>query len=119
MNEDKQLKKLVQNNLMEETSADFATKLMQRITAASVSEVYTGFLWKDKLFRIIAATFISVGILLLLLNLYLGNITMSFDIKLELSPAFSLQTIQFLFVFWVVMIVNLVVSGKKEKHNYY
>lgn len=115
MKEDKHLKELLQNNLMEETSASFTESLMQRINVASASGAYTRSLWQDKLFKIVATTFIFISILLLLLNIPLEKITMSFDWKLELPSALSLQIIQFLLVFWIVMIVNKVLSARKQK----
>ena len=115
MKEDKSLKELLQNNLMEETSAGFTERSMQRINMVSASEAYTHSIWQDKLFKIIAATFISISILLLLLNIPFQKITLSFDWKLALPSALSLQIIQFLLVFWIVMIVNQVHSERKRK----
>lgn len=115
MKEDKHLKELLQKNLVEETSAGFTENLMQRINIASASGAYTRSIWQDKLFKIIAATFISISILLLLLNIPFKKITMSFDWKLELPSALSLQLIQFLLVFWIVMILNQVLSARKHK----
>ena len=117
MKEDKDLKELLQHNLMEETSLGFTDGLMQRINVASASEAYTRSLWQDKLFKIIAASFIFISILLLLLNIPFRKIALSFDWKLELPSAFSLQIIQFLLVFWIVMIVNHVLLGRKHKEG--
>lgn len=115
MKEDKHLKELLQHSLMEETSADFTDNLMQRINMASASEAYTRSLWQDKLFKIIAATFIFISILLLVLNIPLDKITQSFDWKPELPSALSWQIIQFLLVFWIVMILNRVLLARKQK----
>ena len=115
MKEDKHLKELLQHNLIEETSVGFTESLMQRINVASAAEEYTRSLWQDKLFKIIAATFIFISILLLLLNIPFGKIALSFDWKLSLPSAFSLPIIQFLLVFWIVMIVNKVFSGRRLK----
>lgn len=115
MKEDKHLKELLQNNLVEETSAGFTESLMQRINMASASGAYTRSLWQDKLFKVIAATFFSISIVLLSLNIPLQKIAISFDWKLELPSALSLQMIQFLLVFWIVMIVNQVLSARKQK----
>ena len=115
MEEDKHLKELLQNNLVEETSAGFTESLMQRISVASVSGAYTRSLWQDKLFKIIASTFIFISILLLLFNIPLKKITLCFDWKLELPSARSLQMVQFLLVFWIVMILNQVFSARKQK----
>jgi hypothetical protein len=113
MKEDKHLKKLLQHTLLDETSAGFTESLMQRINVASAATEYTRSLWQDKLFKIIAATFISISILLLLLNIPFNKITLTFDWQLTLPSALSLQIIQFLLVFWIVMIVNKVLSAKK------
>ena len=115
MKEDKHLKDLLQHHLMEETSAGFTESLMQRINVASASGAYTRSIWQDKLFKIIVSTFIFISILLLLLSMPLEKIAMSFDWKLALPPAFSWQLIQFLLVFWVVMIVNRVLSARRQK----
>ena len=115
MKEDKHLKELLQHNLVKETSAGFTESLMQRINVASASAAYTRSLWQDKLFKIIAATFISISILLLLLNMPFRKITLSFDWKLALPSALSLQLIQFLLVFWIVMVVNKLLSGSRHK----
>ena len=115
MQEDKVLKELLQNSLAEETSDGFTDGLMHRINIASASASYTHSIWQARLFKIIAATFIFISILLLLLSIPLQKITLSFDWKLELPSALSLQIIQFLLVFWIVMIVNQVVMGRKQK----
>ena len=115
MKEDKHLKELLQNNLIEETSADFTERLMERINVASASEAYTRSLWQDKLLKIIAATFIFISILLLVLNIPFRKITLSFDWKMEFPSALSLQIIQFLLVFWLVMIVNKVLFARKQQ----
>jgi hypothetical protein len=115
MKEDQLLKELLQNNLMEETSAGFTDGLMQRINIASSSASYTRSIWQDKFLKIIAAAFIFVSVLLLLMTLPLKKITLSFDWKLELPPALSLQLIQFLLVFWTVMLVNQLVVRRKPK----
>jgi len=115
MKEDELLKELLQNNLMEETSAGFTDGLMQRINIASSSTSYTRSIRQDKFFKIIAATFIFISILLLLMTLPLKKIDLSFDWNLELPPALSLQLIQFLLVFWTVMIVNQVIVRRKHK----
>ena len=117
MKDDKSLKELLQHNLMEETSSGFTESLMQRINVASAAGEYTRSLWQDKLFKIIAATFIFISILLLILNIPFKKITISFDWKLELPSASSLQIIQFLLVFWIVMIVNQVLSERKQKEG--
>lgn len=117
MKEDKLLKELLQQGLMEETSASFTERLMQRINTASASEEYIHSLWQDKLFKTIAAAFIFISILLLVLNIPFRRITISFDWKLALPSAFSLQIIQFLLVFWTVMIVNQVLSARKQKER--
>lgn len=113
MKEDQLLKELLQNNLMEETSAGFTDGLMQRINIASSSASYTRSIWQDKFFKIIAVTFIFISILLLFMTIPLKKITVSFDWNLELPPALSLQLIQFLLVFWTVMIVNQVIVRRK------
>jgi len=118
MQEDKVLKELLQNSLAEETSDGFTDGLMHRINIASASAAYTHSIWQARLFKIIAATFIFISILLLLLSIPLQKITLSFDWKLELPSALSLQIIQFLLVFWIVMIVNQVVTGRKQKEAY-
>lgn len=115
MKEDQLLKQLLQNNLIEETSADFTDVLMQRINIASSSASYTRSIWQDKFFKIIAASFILVSVLLLLMTLPLKKITLSFDWNLELPAALSLQLIQFLLVFWIVMLANQVVMKRKPK----
>ncbi|MGN6617509.1 MAG: hypothetical protein ACTHJ5_10065 [Ilyomonas sp.] len=115
MKEDKNLKELLQNNLMEETSAGFTEKLMQRINIASTTGAYTRSLWEDKLFKVIAAAFTIISILLLLLNIPFGRIVISFNWKFEMPSALSLQIIQFLFAFWIVMIVNQLLLGRKQK----
>ena len=117
MKEDRDLKELLQNNLMEETSGGFTESVMQRINVASVSAAYTRSLWQDKLFRVLAVAFISISILLLLLNLPLQKISVSFEWHPELPSAFSLQIIQFLLVFWIVMIASKVVSARKYKEG--
>lgn len=117
MKEDKLLKELLQHGLMEETSASFTETLMQRINKASAPEAYPRSLWQDKLFKTIAATFIFISIFLLILNIPFRKITISFDSKLELPSAFSLQIIQFLLVFWIVMTVNQVLSARKQKEG--
>jgi hypothetical protein len=115
MKEDKHLKELLQNNLVEETSAGFTESLMQRINVVAASEAYTRSLRHDKLFKAIAATFIFISILLLILNIPMQKMTISFDWKLALPSAFSWQIIQFLLVFWIVMIVNKVLSGRRHE----
>ena len=115
MKEDKPLKELLQHNLMEETSAGFTERLMQRINMASASEAYTRSIWQDKLFKIIAASFIFISLLLLLLNIPFDKVTISFDWKSELPSASFLQIIQFLLVFWIAMIVNQLLSGAERR----
>lgn len=117
MKEDKDLKELLQNNLIEETSADFTKKLMQRIKVTSVVNEYTHSLWQDKVFKTIAAAFIIVSMLLLLLNMPLKKLAMSFYWKLEIPSALSLQIIQFLLAFWVVMIINQVLLRRKQRNS--
>ena len=117
MKEDKHLKELLQHNLMEETSAGFTESLMQQINVASASMAYTHSLWQDKLFKIIAASFIFISILLLLLNIPFKKIALSFDLKLALPSDFSFQIIQFLLVFWIVMIANQVLLRRKPKEG--
>ena len=75
MKEDQLLKELLQNNLMEETSTGFTDGIMQRIKMASSSASYTRSIWQDKFFKIIAAAFIFVSVLLLLMTLPLKKIT--------------------------------------------
>lgn len=115
MKEDKYLKELLQNNLVEETSADFMDKLMQRIELNSVVNEYTNSLWQDKFFKTIAATFIIISLLLLFLNLPLEKIKLSFEWKLELPSTLPLQIIQFLLVFWIVMIMNQLFLRRRPK----
>ena len=117
MKEDKHLKELLQHNLMEETSEGFTDSLVQRINLASASRAYTRSLWQDKVFKMIAASFIFISILLLLLNIPFEKIDMFFDWKLVFPSAFSLQIIQFLLVFWIVMTANKVVSARKHKEG--
>ena len=117
MKEDTPLKELLQHSLMEETSSGFTESLMERINMASASEAYTHSLWQDKLFRIIAASFIFISILLLILNIPLEKIAIFFDWNLELPSAFFLQIIQFLVVFWIVMIANQVLLARKHKEG--
>ena len=115
MKQDQLLKELLQNNLMEDTSAGFTDGIMRRINMASSSASYTRSIWQDKFFKIIATAFIFISVLLLIMTLPLKNIALSFDWHLELPPALSLQLIQFLLVFWIVMLVNQVVIRSKPK----
>ena len=106
MQEDKNIKELLQKWGVENTSADFTSHVMQRITSAYIYNTPAQPLFKQRLPQILLCMFILVCIVLFALC-FTTPVTLPFQFTIKLPANYLSQGISFILIFWIVMLLNV------------
>ncbi|MEP6466611.1 MAG: hypothetical protein ABJB05_09905 [Parafilimonas sp.] len=102
MQEDKNIKLLLQEYGVEETSSSFNNDIMQRINAALATKQSKPLL-NNFIIRLLKIAFLIVAISVISLFCFVPNLNFSFDIR---NNIFN-QLFTFIIVFWIGMLMNI------------
>ena len=118
MQEDKHLKALLKQWAVENPSADFTSRVMQRVTPAYTFNTPPTPLLKQKVPQLLFSIFILICIALLALSFIMpaASLPVQFTVKLPVIN-FS-QGFSFLIAFWVVMLFNLAFKKLLSRSSY-
>lgn len=105
MEEDKKLQSLLKNFGMQETSAGFDEKLMQKIAAIKRENITSKPLINKTLQRILIVVFVAVIISLLIISLSINPRFVNANIFP--SDKIYMQLFYFFISFWIVMLLNV------------
>lgn len=107
MQEDKDLKDLLMKWAVECPSADFTSRVMQRVASASVTNPHTAPLLKQRLPQIVAGIFLLICIALLALCIT-TPVLLPFQFTVSVPARYLSQGFSFLVAFWVVMLFHII-----------
>jgi len=110
MQEDKELKELLMKWAVEDTAADFTSQVMQQVTLAYNIQQHNQPLFKQKLPRVVLGAFIGICVMLFAISIIFPATTLPFQFNVKLPERYCWQSFQFLAVFWIVMLFNLVLK---------
>ena len=105
MQEDKNIKKLLQQYGVEETSSTFNNNVMQQITAASYKQPLKPLL-NAFILKLLKIIFILVAIALVIFILFIPFNNLPVPFSINISSDIYKQLFSFIAVFWIIMLVN-------------
>lgn len=112
MQEDKNLKQILIKFAGEDTSADFTNRVMKEVETAASQKQNISFL-KRRPLQIVLFLFGSICLLLLIACDFTQPFELPFRFALQLSQSYYLQAIDFLIIFWMVMLANRLWSRRQ------
>lgn len=115
MEEEKEIKALLQQLAMEETNDDFTFSVMQRIEALETVQPHVVPLLRQRLIQVLSGVFASIVVALLVWCAFGQPIVFSFHFTLAIPTNYISQLVSFVVVFWLVMLVNLVYQWKTKQ----
>ena len=112
MNEDKNLKEILMNFTVQETSAGFTNDIMKRVEATVTASQNVPVIKQKPLQKLMIA-FGVICILLFALCIFIQPVKLPFHFNIILLLSYCMQVIYFLIVFWLVMLVNQLWNRKR------
>ncbi len=115
MQEDKKLQELLQQYAMENVATDFTQNIMQRIEANMAAKQVAKPLLNAKLLRVLGGVFVLVLGVLLILCFKSQFATLPLSSIVALPENYISQLVQFIIVFWVVMLINVFYQQRSKQ----
>lgn len=113
MEEDKKLQSLLKSFGMQEPSAGFDDKLMQKIAAINLHKTTSKSLINQLLLRVLVIAFIIVAITLLALTFSIQPAIFSKYFSVSIPEKIYVQLFSFFAAFWIVMSLNFWWNSRK------
>lgn len=110
MQEDKKMKELLMKFAADNPPADFTGKVMQRVNLVHTYQTQSKPLLNQSILQVLLGVFVIICVVLLALSFTMPATTLALQLDVKLPARYFTQGIQFLMVFWVVVLFNVVVK---------
>jgi hypothetical protein len=116
MQEDENIKSLLQAYGIEETSSTFNNNVMQKITAASFKKE-TEPLLNIFILKLLKIAFFIIAVLIVLCVCFIPSNNFRVEFAVNLNSNIYGQLFSFIIVFWVMMLINLLWNKRWSTGN--